>query len=163
MAASALLWIQAPGVEAPKSTEHMVAKGLETTAPALSLKMAVQQGETVSRHAVGTQYSPGDTLFFRAKLSEPGWVYLVHAAHTVELVATQYMEAGDGDLGEDDSVHAWSLDVSDSQGVFALVGHRTSLSSETLVEALSGDPTLLCQRARRQGWSCDARMVEVAP
>jgi hypothetical protein len=163
MAASALLWIQTPGVEAPKSTEHMVAKGLETTAPSLSLKMAVQQGETISRHAVGTQYSPGDTLFFRAKLSEPGWVYLVHAADTVELVATQYMEAGDGDLGEDDSVHAWSLDVSDSQGVFALVGHRTPLSSEILKEALSGNPTLLCQRARGQGWSCDARMVEVAP
>ena len=163
LAASALLWIQAPGVEAPNSTGHMVAKGLESTAPSLSLKMAVQHGETVSRHAVGRQYSPGDTLFFRANLSDAGWVYLVHAADSVEIVATQYMEAGDGDLGEDDSVHAWSLDVSDSQGVFALVGHRAPLSSESLKAALSGDPTLLCQRARGQGWSCDARMVEVAP
>ena len=150
-------------MEAPKNTDHMVAKGLEATAPSLSLKMAVQQGETVSRHAVGTQYSPGDTLFFRANLSDPGWVYLVHAADAVEIVATQFMEAGDGDLGEENSVHTWSLDVSDSQGVFALVGHRTPLSSENLMEALSGDPTLLCQRARGQGWSCDARMVEVAP
>jgi hypothetical protein len=147
----------------------MVAKGLETTAPALSLKMAVQQGETVSRHAVGTQYAPGDTLFFRANLSEPGWVHLVHAsatvhsAATVELVASQYMEAGDGDLGEDNAVHAWSLDVSDSQGVFALVGHRERLSPEALSKALAGDPGFLCQRARGQGWSCDARMVEVAP
>jgi hypothetical protein len=141
----------------------MVAKGLETTAPSLSLKMAVKRGETVSRHAVGTQYAPGDTLFFRANLSDAGWVYLVHAADRVELVATQFMEAGDGDLGENDSVHAWSLDVSDSQGVFALVGHLEPVSPEFLVEALSGDPTLLCQRARGQGWSCDARMVEVAP
>ncbi len=163
LAASALMWIQAPGLEEPKNTDHMVAKGLEATAPSLSLKMAVKQGETISRHAVGTQYSKGDTLFFRAHLSDPGWVYLVHAADSVEVVATQFMEAGQSDLGESHSVHAWSLDASDSQGFFALVGHKEPLSSLALVETLSGDPAHLCQRARGQGWSCDARMVEVAP
>lgn len=172
LAAGVLLAIRLPQ-PAPDTnpTERMTPKGLESSAPEISLKMAVDTQGRLQRVESGARYGAGDQLYFRVSSSGAGWVYLVYEnKERFEVLATQQVAAGETDLGAEQTLLSWTIDAGDPDSRFAVIGSNEPIDPTILATSLqpgrensveqSGKQT--CQLARTMGWSCDLQAIEVA-
>jgi hypothetical protein len=147
----------------------LVERGFGDSLPQVSLKIAVGQGDGVSRLNQLATYAPGDTLYFRASLDRSAWTVLVR----VDEDGTQVLYAGDRAAGEADLPHqngtlAWRIESDESDAIYALLAAPEPLDPIELDVALItahniflAAPDAFCAAIQPYGVRCSASLVHI--
>ncbi len=164
LAALGLMMVLPP---APPTPGELVQRGSGDRLPELALKIAVLDGDRVTRLRRGEQVRSGSRLSFRAFVDRTSRLTLLRTdAAGTTLVHAQDTDAGEVDLSAGRGLLLWELEPSDSGAVFSLVAGDLDLAELTM--ALDGaddrgDPASICRAALGRGVRCVGERVEVQP
>lgn len=124
LAAAAMIAVMAPQVQ---HAPVLVTRGVGDVIPSLDLRVAVKQGDQVSRFAAGEHYAAGATLVFRVSTSEAMDLVLSRDGATLW---SGHVETGDTDLPV-----AYALEAGEGAATFAVSG--AGARQEIHVEAVA--------------------------
>lgn len=166
VAAAAMLTVWPTG-PSPAPPERLVARGNATSLPAVSLKVAVDDGTGLMRHRRGETYPAGTRIQFRVGLDQAADVALVRIDGSgSEVVARSSLQGGEHDLQLGSTPLAWEVEPGERDAHFVvLAGPSGSLPEDPrqVVPAGAGtvDDTGVC--AQVTALSCDERHFQVSP
>jgi hypothetical protein len=166
IAAAALLVIWPDG-PSPAPPERLVARGNQTALPTVSLKVAIDDGQALSRHRRDQAYPAGTRVQFRVGLDQPAEVALLRVDdHGVQEVTRASLHTGDHDLQLGSAPLAWQVEPGEQDAHFVvLAGPEGSIPPDVSAVVRGGsatvDDTGPC--ARVTALACDERLLRVSP